>query len=130
MTISERAELAAAHKRNGECNCCQAVLSVLSDQTGLEEQALRSLGSGFAVGMGGMEGSCGALIGAVMAAGLAARGAGMVRCARQMSTAFLRRCGAVTCKALKGAETGRILCSCEDCVRSAVMIYGQVMQLD
>jgi hypothetical protein len=41
MTIEERAEQAVALK-NSRCNCCQAVLAVLRDQTGLsEEQAKR-----------------------------------------------------------------------------------------
>ncbi len=128
MTIEERAEQAVVLK-NSRCNCCQAVLAALRDQTGLSEEQALTLASGFGAGMGSMEGSCGALVGAVMTAGLHLQGAGAPRAARQLSLAFKDTCGAVTCKELKGVGTGRVLCSCDDCVRSAVMIYGKVMDL-
>ena len=38
MTIEERAELGAELKK--KCNCCQAVLLALKDQTGLSEEQL------------------------------------------------------------------------------------------
>ena len=128
MTIDERAEQAVVLK-NSRCNCCQAVLAVLLDQTGLNEEQALTLASGFGAGMGSMEGSCGALVGAVMAAGLHLQGSGAPRTARQLSLAFKDACGAVTCKDLKGVGTGRVLCSCDNCVRNAVMTYGKVMDL-
>ena len=48
MTIDERAELGAELKK--KCNCCQAVLLALKDQTGLSEEQLMQLGSGFGSG--------------------------------------------------------------------------------
>ena len=128
MTINERAEQAVALK-NSRCNCCQAVMAALLDQTGLNEEQALTLASGFGAGMGSMEGSCGALVGAVMAAGIHLQGAGAPRTARQLSLAFKDACGAITCKDLKGVGTGRVLCSCDDCVRNAVMVYGKVMDL-
>ena len=62
MTIEERAEQAVSLKNSG-CNCCQAVLAALRDQTGLSEDQALTLASGFGGGMGSMEGSCGALVG-------------------------------------------------------------------
>ncbi len=76
-----------------------------------------------------MEGSCGALIASVIAAGLHLQGEGVHRTARQISQSFKEACGAVTCKELKGAGTGRILCPCDECVRTAVRIYGKAMDL-
>lgn len=38
-------------------------------------------------------------------------------------------CGALKCKDLKAVTNGKPLCPCEDCVRNAVMIYGEVMGL-
>jgi hypothetical protein len=35
--------------------------------------------------------------------------------------------GAVICKELKGIETGKVLCACEDCVKNAVHAYETVM---
>ena len=66
MNILERAEKAAELKKNGVCNCAQAVASVLADQTDLSEEELMKINAGFAVGMGNMEATCGALIGAVI----------------------------------------------------------------
>ena len=129
MTIEERAEQAAALKNGGSCNCCQAVLAVLQDQTGLSQEQAHSIASGFGVGMGSLEGSCGALIGAVLAAGLRLQGNGVHRTARQISLSFKEACGAVTCRELKGVGTGRILCPCDECVRTAVRIYGKAMDL-
>ena len=130
MTIEERAEQAVKLKNRGGCNCCQAVVCALRDQTGLDETQALALASGFGSGMGSMEGSCGAMVGAAMAAGLHLQGAGTQRLTRQMSKAFKEDCGAVTCKELKGVGTGRILCSCDDCVRNAVRIYGKFMELN
>ena len=129
MTIEERSERAVALKNCG-CNCCQAVLAALRDQTGLSEEQALMLASGFGAGMGSMEGSCGALIGAVMAAGLHLQGAGASRSARKLSLAFKDACGAVACKDIKGVGTGQVLCSCDDCVRNAVKIYGRIMELN
>ena len=36
-------------------------------------------------------------------------------------------CGAIKCKDLKTVTDGKPLCSCEDCVRNAVMIYGEIV---
>ena len=129
MTIEERAEQAVALK-NSSCNCCQAVLAALRDQTGLSEEQALMLASGFGAGMGSMEGSCGALVGAVTAAGLHLQGSGAPRTARKLSLAFKDACGAVTCKDIKGVGTGQVLCSCDDCVRNAVKIYGRIMELN
>ena len=79
MNILERAEKAAELKKNGVCNCAQAVASVLADQTDLSEEELMKINAGFAVGMGNMEATCGALIGAVIMAGLSQEGRGTVR---------------------------------------------------
>ncbi|MCR4934869.1 MAG: C-GCAxxG-C-C family protein [Oscillospiraceae bacterium] len=128
MTIEQRAEKAAQLKQTS-CNCCQAVLCALADQTGLSEAELLPIGSGFAVGMGNMEATCGALVGAVAAAGLALEGRGTLRYARQLSEGFRASCGATLCKELKGRDTGRMLCSCEDCVRNAVLAYGELVGL-
>ena len=129
MTISERAEKAAELKQHGGYNCAQAVASVLADQTELSETELMKINSGFAVGMGNMESTCGALVGAVIIAGLGQGGKGTVRLARQMSEQFVKRTGASLCKDLKGRDTKVVLCPCEDCVRNAVLIYGETVGL-
>ena len=46
-----------------------------------------------------------------------------------MLGAFKEKCGAVTCQDLKRMTDGRPLCPCEECVRNAVLVYGEVMGL-
>lgn len=127
MNIEERAERAAEWKRTGRYNCCQAVVMALIDETGLTEEQARAVASGFCVGMGTMENTCGALIGAGMVAGLKVGGQGTVRYTRALTEQFRAKCGALLCKELKGIETGRIICPCDECVRNAVLAYGEIM---
>ena len=101
MTIEERAAQAVALKQ-GSCNCCQAVLCALADQTGLRPEQLLALGSGFGAGMGCMEATCG----------------------------FQAACGATLCKDLKGRDNGKVLCPCDTCVRNAVLAYGEGVGTD
>ncbi len=129
MTIEERAEQAVELKLRGGYNCSQAVTAALADQTELSAEQLRAVTAGFCAGMGNMEATCGALIGAGIAAGLKTGGKGTLKCTRRMIEAFRAACGAVTCRDLKSMVDGKPLCPCEDCVRNAVLIYGEVLGL-
>jgi C_GCAxxG_C_C family probable redox protein len=128
MTIEERAENAAQLKLSGQCNCCQAVTKVFADSVNVSEEELMKVSAGFAAGMGCMEATCGALIGANMILGLRTEGKGTVKQSRELLAKFLQKCGAVTCKDLKGAGTGKVLCECDDCVRNAVRFLGEVLE--
>ena len=68
ITLEERMEYAAKRKR--EMNCCQAVLVAFADRLEKSEDELLRLGSGFGSGMATMEGTCGALVGAIMVSSL------------------------------------------------------------
>ncbi len=126
MTPQERADRAAQLKKG--MNCCQAVALAFADTVALDEATLSRLASGFGLGMGTMEGSCGALVGAVLVAGLRTGGGGATTAAKAILNGFKSRCGAVTCRELKGVDTGRPLCSCESCVRNAVLAAEEVLQ--
>lgn len=129
MDKTDRMENAVAYKHNG-FNCCQAVVKALADMTETKEETLHMLASGFAVGMGCMEATCGALIGAVMTAGLLKEGKGSIMTARELLDRFQEYCGATLCKELKGKDTGVVLCECDDCVRNAVRAFYEVMRPD
>lgn len=129
MTLSKRAEKAVELKNSGMYNCAQSVTAALSDQTELTEEQLKQISAGFCAGMGNLEATCGALIGAGMIAGLKTEGKGTLGITKQIQEEFARRCGAIKCKDLKTVTDGRPLCPCEDCVRNAVMIYGEIMGL-
>lgn len=57
MTKQEKAiEL---HDRG--CNCAQAVACAFAEEIGVPEETLFAAAEGFGLGMGGMEGTCGAV---------------------------------------------------------------------
>ena len=128
MTTEEKAEKAAALRQEHTHNCCQAVAAVLTEELPIAPETVFELASGFAGGMGNMEGSCGAMVGAAMAVGLQMQGSrSAVARTRAVQEEFTRRCGALICKDLKGVGTGKVLCPCEDCVRNAVRAFDSVM---
>ena len=94
MTIEERAAQAAEWKATGQCNCTQAVLKVFEDKLPVDADTLMKLAAGYAAGMGCMESTCGALIGAVMVAGIATGGRGTPRVSKELVQTFKEKCGA------------------------------------
>ncbi|MCR4748974.1 MAG: C-GCAxxG-C-C family protein [Lachnospiraceae bacterium] len=66
MDINERAQKAVELKTMGGYNCSQAVTAVLADQTSLTQEQLKQVSAGFCAGMGNLEATCGAIIGAGM----------------------------------------------------------------
>lgn len=128
MTIKERADIAANLKATGQCNCCQAVTKVFADTVNVDEATLQKMSAGFAAGMGCMEATCGALVGANMILGLRTNGEGTVRQSRELLANFREKCGAVVCKDLKGVGTGKVLCECDNCVRNAVKALGEIIE--
>ena len=125
MTIEERAARAVELKAG--CNCAQAVALAFADVLPLDEATLMKLAAGYGAGMGCMEATCGALVGAVMAAGSVTDGKGTPRTARSILTSFQEKSGATICKDLKGVETGKVLCPCAQCVRNAVLAAGEML---
>mgnify|MGYP000113463001 CR=1 FL=1 len=111
MTIEERAELAVETFAAGKGNCTQSVLCAWEDKIPVDHEMLMKLGAGYGAGMGCMQATCGALIGAVMAAGSVTDGKGTPRTARSILTSFQEKSGATICKDLKGVEKiGRASC--------------------
>ena len=123
MTINERMNYAALRKK--EMNCCQAVLVAFADEAGRSEEDLLRLGSGFGSGMGTMEGTCGALVGAIMVSSLLSEKGAAMAASRAIMPRFKELCGATICRDLKGIDTGKVLCSCENYVRNAVRAAGE-----
>ena len=126
MTAEERAECAELYKKSGKYNCCQAVTEVFSDSVQVDKETLKMLASGFATGMGCLQATCGALIGASIIAGLRTQGKSTVKVSKRILLRFKELCGATICKDLKGVETGVVLCECNDCVKNAVLSAEEI----
>ena len=129
MNKQERIELALDKHKNRH-NCCQCTLAALADLAGVDGNDLYKLGAGFAGGMGNANGVCGALVGAVMSLGGATNGNGTVFTARELSESFRKKCGSIICRELKGLDTGKMLCSCDDCIANAVEAYCEVTGIE
>ncbi|MBR4523048.1 MAG: C_GCAxxG_C_C family protein [Kiritimatiellae bacterium] len=126
MTTQERREYGAELKR--EMNCCQAVLVAFADRLGKDADELKLMGSGFGSGMGTMEGTCGALVGAIMVSSLLSPQGEAAKNSRAIMPRFKELCGGATiCRELKGVGTGKVLCSCEDCVRNAILAAAETL---
>jgi C_GCAxxG_C_C family probable redox protein len=123
-----RSEKAVEYKHSG-FNCCQSVVKVLADLTEIDEATLNKLASGFAVGMGSMEATCGAVVGAAMIAGVVTDGKGTYIVTREILNKFQEYSKSTLCKDLKGRDTGVVLCKCDDCVRNAVRAFEEIMDL-
>ena len=68
-TRQEKCEQAVAKKHSGY-NCAQAVACTFCEEAGLDDETMRNLMQGFGAGLATMEGNCGAIAGAVAAAGM------------------------------------------------------------
>lgn len=119
-------------------NCCQAVACAFCEEIGIDEKLLFQAGEAFGLGMGCMECTCGALSGAVMLAGFQnsdgninspATKADTYKLSREMTARFKEKTGSTVCKELKGVETGKVLCSCPDCIRCGVEVVEEVLGL-
>ena len=119
--MESRKEQAAEKKRSGTYNCAQSVMCTYCDYAGISEDEARNLGNSFAVGMGNMEGTCGALVGAGIVLGLATKDkAKSMRGMRSFMERFQQRNGATLCRLLKGNGTERgALRECPLCVADA-----------
>ena len=127
--MESRKHLAEAKKSAGTHNCTQSVLCTYYDYTPLDEETIKQAGNCFAVGMGNMEGTCGALVGAGIVYGLAVKDkAKGVKGMRQIMTKFQQRNGATQCKLLKGVGTGKVLRECPLCVADASEFLEELLE--
>ena len=119
-------------------NCCQAVACAFADEIGVDVQTLFRAGEAFGLGMGGMQGTCGALSGAIMLAGfLNSDGdvadpktkADTYKLSRELVSRFQAKAGATACHDLKGIESGQMLRSCPDCIRDGIEVIQEVLKL-
>ena len=126
--MESRKHLAAEKKRLNTHNCAQSVVCTYCDLVGLDGKTALDIAGAYGTGMGNMEGTCGALSGACVLAGLVSSGGDLqdpstkgatYALSRTLVNAFLARNGATRCADLKGVETGAVLRSCPLCIADA-----------
>ena len=131
---SRTLEAKARHDRG--FNCCQAVACTYCDLFGMDEETAFKACEAFGAGMGGMEGTCGAVSGAVFLAGLknscgdlekpVSKGK-TYQFSRAITAKFREKNGSLVCRDLKGIETGTPLRSCEGCILDAAALVEELL---
>lgn len=133
--MKTRVEEAIARHDKGY-NCAQAVACTYADLVGMDERTLFRATEALGFGMGCMEGTCGAVSGACILAGLKnSTGcldkpnskASSYKLSKEIMTRFKSMNGSVICKDLKGVETGHVLRSCPDCIRDAAKLAEDIL---
>ncbi len=131
--MEERVRRALENHKKGY-NCAQSVLCAYSDLLGVEEETLFAVSEGFGGGMGGMLGTCGAVTGMFMVAGLNNSCKDLQACStkpmtnkivRELAKEFQEQNQSIICRELKGVDTGKVLRSCDGCIEDATRIVGE-----
>ncbi len=116
-------------------NCAQAVACASCDLVGVDEETMFKLSEGFGAGMGGMDGTCGAVSGAVLLAGMHnsngkdlhnSKGA-TYQLSMAVRAAFSEKNSSVICRELKGVDTKKVLRSCDGCIEDAAAIAEKLL---
>ena len=137
--METRKHIAAERKRCGSHNCAQAILCTYADKVGIDEETARNIArsnlfallakNSFGAGMGNMEGTCGALVGAGITLGMFTKDrAKSMKGMKQMMTQFQQRNGATQCKLLEGVGTKVVLRECPDCVADAAEFLEEQLE--
>ncbi len=131
--MSERIKLADELHRKG-FSCSQSVAVACADLVDVPKEILFKATEGFGAGMGTGDGVCGALTGALLIAGLKnstgnlaapKSKASTMKISKAMMNSFREKCGALICRELKGAGTGKMICSCPDCIKHGVEVVEE-----
>jgi C_GCAxxG_C_C family probable redox protein len=137
MSDTTRKRMEEALKKHDKgYNCAQAVSCVFCDKVGIDEKTMFRFTEGMGLGMGGMEGTCGAIGAASILSGLKNSSANLespdskkisYEVSSQCLSNFKSLNGSVICKDLRGEETGTVLRSCSDCITDSVRIIDETL---
>ena len=131
--MSERTKLADEFHRKGY-SCSQSVAVACADLVDVPKEILFRATEGYGFGMGTMDGVCGALTGGLLIAGLKnstgnlaapKSKASTMKISKAMLNSFREKSGALICRELKGVGTGKMICSCPDCIKHGVEVVEE-----
>ena len=134
--MSDRIQIADELHRKGY-SCSQSVAVACADMVDLPKEFLFRASEGFGAGMGTGDGICGALTGGLLIAGLKnstgnldtpKSKAATMKISRAMLNSFRDKCGAIICRELKSTDTGKMICSCPDCIKHGVEVVEENLQ--
>lgn len=136
--MENRVDQATARHQKGY-NCAQAVACTYCDLVGVSEEMMFRMTEALGFGMGGAQGTCGAVSGACVLAGMKNScgdlenphsKAETYKLSEAIVRQFTEQNGSSICCELKGMNTGNVLRPCPDCIRDAAAIAERVLFAD
>ena len=133
--MEDRKQKAIQNHKKGY-NCGQAVACAYCDLVGVEEETAFKMTEGLGLGMGCMEGTCGAITGAITILGFKNSTANLdapnskgktYQLSKKLVETFMNKNKAIVCKDLKGIETNQVLRSCQGCIEDASDILDDIL---
>ena len=118
-------------------NCAQVVALPFCEELGLDPALVVRAMEGFGAGMGGRKQTCGALSGAIFVAGLTHSDGNLEHPASKADTyalcdkltqQFMAQCGSGLCADIKGLETGKVLLSCDECIKLGIRLAEEALK--
>ena len=128
----------AIELHNKGYNCAQSVALTYADLVDMEPAQLFKITEGFGLGGGNMQGTCGAISGALALVGLLNSSGDLENPATKAQTYSLNkeilqnfqdRNGSVICHELKGVNSGKMLRSCPDCIMDACEFFEKLYEM-
>lgn len=125
---------AALEKHAQGYNCAQSVSCVFCDLAGIDEKTMFKITEGLGLGMGGMEGTCGAISAAAVLSGFKCSTCDLespnsksssYQASKKCIQKFKEKNGSVICRELKGIDTRIPLRTCDGCIADAVRIIEE-----
>ena len=122
-------------------NCAQSVACTYCDLVGVDEEMMFRVTEAFGAGMGGMEGTCGAISGAIFLAGFASSNGNMdedpknkskadtYKVAKSIMEEFKESHGSCLCKDLKVPDS-QYFTPCKKCIEDAALLVEKYLVKD
>lgn len=135
--IMESRKKIAIEKHDLGYNCAQSVALTYADLVDVAPKQLFKITEGFGLGGGNMQGTCGAISGAIALIGLLnscgdmehpSTKAQTYALGREILERFKAQNGSILCHELKGAGTGKVLRSCPDCIMDACQLFEELYE--
>ena len=135
--IMESRKKIAIEKHDLGYNCAQSVALTYADLVDIAPEQLFKITEGFGLGGGNMQGTCGAISGAIALIGLLnscgdlehpSTKAQTYALGREILERFKAQNGSVLCHELKGVGTGKVLRSCPDCIMDACQLLEELYE--
>ncbi len=133
--LEKRIEKMHQYHRRGY-NCAQSLVCAFCDKVELDEKTLFKIAEGFGLGMGGMNGVCGAVSAGIILNGLKTSTGNLEQpdskkntqgLSKIMTNEFMEKHGSIVCRELKGLDNKEGFTSCDQCMEDMANIIEKYL---